>query len=261
MEANQSKKVNQNGLEAKCGALNALVDFQLQFEKALTALKIRDTHLRKNNTIDPETEALLLESETFKKEFILKPVKRLLESHPAYPWFSRVKGVGNENIAKVVSLIDITKAETVSSLWKYAGYAVVDGTAERPKKGEKLHFNKTLKTMCYRLGVSLLKAHGISKNGTKFGALYKEYYAEEVTKAEKLGLKIADVADIPKGKESGYMNSLHVHNRAFRRMIKIFLSCLYIYWRQAKGLPIRDPYAIEKMGHTTIIQPEEMTDR
>ncbi len=247
----------------KNGALGALVNFQLQFEKALTALKIRDTHLDKNGTPDLETKELLNESARFKKEFILKPVARLLEEHPAHPWFSCVKGIGNENIAKVVSLIDIERAPSISALWKYAGYAVVDGKADRPKKGEKLTFNKTLKTMCYRVGVSLLKAHGISKakGGTKFGEYYEKAMAEETRKIEAQGKKIADVADIPKGKEEEYVNSLHVHNRAFRKMIKLFLGCLWMYWRKAEGLALRDPYPVEKLGHTTVIQPEEMVDR
>lgn len=258
------EKEAQSGLVAERGALGAIVDFQFQFDKALTALKIRNTHLKKNGTEDPETVQLMKESELFKKEFILKPVARLLSEHPAYPWFSRVKGIGPENIAKVVSLITISKAETPSALWKYAGYGVDEnGKADRPKKGELLHFNKTLKTMCYRLGVSLLKAHGISKakGGTCFGLYYEKEYSKEVARAERLGIKIADANQIPKGKENEYMNSLHVHNRAFRKMIKLFLSCLWMYWRKAEGLPVREPFAIEKLGHTTLIEPEEMLDR
>ena len=251
-----------NGLILKRGMLGALVDFQLQFEKALTALKIRETHLEKNGTPDEETKKLLEESQKFKKEFILKPVARLLEEHPAYPWFSCVKGIGKENIAKVISPINIEKAQTISGLWKYAGYAVDEnGVADRPKKGEKLHFNKTLKTMCFRLGVSLLKAHSISKEGTKFGEYYEKCFAEETHKIKARGKKIADIKDIPKDKEAEYVNSLHVHNRAFRRMIKLFLGCLWLYWREAEGLPTRAPFAVEKLGHTTIIQPEEMVDR
>jgi hypothetical protein len=256
------EKETLNGLAIERGALEAIVNFQLMFEKGLTSLKIRKTHLENNGTPDPETIKLLAEAEDFKKEFILKPVKKLLADHPAFPWFSKVKGVGNENIAKVISLIDINKADTISALWKYAGYGVDEnGKPDRLKKGEKLHFNKTLKTMCYRLGVSLLKAHGISKTGTKFGCDYENEYAFEVSEAKRLGFKIADINDIPKGKEKEYRNSLHVHNRAFRKMIKHFLSCLWLYWRKAEGLPIRDPYAIEKLGHTHLIVSEEMIDR
>jgi hypothetical protein len=255
------KTETQNDLAIKRGALGALVDFQLQFEKALTALKIRQTHLKRNGTNDPETEELLGQSVKFKKEFILRPVADILEKHPAYPWFSSIKGVGHENIAKVVSLIDIERAPTISSLWKYAGYGMTNGIVDRPRKGEKLCFNKTLKTMCYRLGVALLKAHGISKEGTKFGAYYEKVYEEEKRKVEGAGKKIANMADIPEGKEAEYVNSLHVHNKAFRKMIKLFLGCLYLYWRKAEGLAIRNPYAVEKMEHTTVIQPEEMADR
>ena len=266
MVKKENQSNDQGGFVASRGALGAIVDFQLQFEKSLTALKIRNTHLQKNGTPDSETERLLKESELFKKEQLLKPVARLLAVHPAYPWFSRIKGIGNENIAKVITFIDINKCNTISGLWKYAGYACDEnGQADRPHKGEKLSFNKELKMMCYRLGVSLLKAHGIStakgKEGTSFGIYYEKEYAKEVARAGRLGIKIADADKIPKGKESEYMNSLHVHNRAFRKMIKLFLGCLWLYWRKVEGLPVREPFSIEKLGHTTLIEPEEMFDR
>src|SRR5437867_1850418 len=57
----------------------------------------------------------------------------------------RVKGVGLMLSAKVVSMVDITRASTVSALWRYAGYGVKDGEREKPIKGEKLHYNARLK--------------------------------------------------------------------------------------------------------------------
>ncbi len=260
------KEEVQSGLESKLGTLGALVDFQLQLEKAITALKIRNTHLTKNGSVDPHTKELLLESIKFKREFLLKPVKRLLVTHPAYPWFSRVKGIGNENISKVITLIDIAKAPTISSLWKYAGFSVIEGKANRPQKGKKLDFNKELKVMCWRVGVALIKANHLSKNGTKFGRFFKKYLEEEKAKFERDGKKVIPTKDwkkIAKNPESSedFRSEYYVQNRAFRRMIKLFLGCLWLFWRKAEGLAIRDPYPIEKMGHTTLIKPEEMIDR
>ncbi len=261
----------ESGLELKRGALGAVVDFELIFEKGMTALKIRNTHLKKNGTDDPYTRELLEEAEKFKEMYLLKPVKNILEEHPAYSWFSRIKGIGNENIAKVVTFIDIKRAESISALWKYAGYAVVNGVAERPKKGEKLAFNMELKTMCYRVGAALLKAHALAsaskaKVGTKFGYFYEKCLEQEKRKFEAQGktvlpteewVKTSKKAEHPENLVSEY----YVHNRAVRRMIKLFLACLWMYWREAEGLPLRDPYALDKMDHTTLITPEEMVDR
>ncbi len=44
-------------------------------------------------------------------------------------------------------------------------------------------------------------------------------------------------------------------------MVKLFLACLWLVWREAEGLPSRSPYAIEKKGHSTVISPWEMIDR
>ena len=53
----------------------------------------------------------------------------------------------------------------------------------------------------------------------------------------------------------------HLDAMAVRKMIKLFLACLWLVWREAEGLPTRSPYAIEKKGHSTMISPWEMVDK
>ncbi|MBA7714654.1 hypothetical protein ES703_123684 [subsurface metagenome] len=53
----------------------------------------------------------------------------------------------------------------------------------------------------------------------------------------------------------------HLDAMATRKMIQLFLACLWLVWREAEGLPITKPYAIEKLGHTKAISPWEMVDR
>jgi hypothetical protein len=48
---------------------------------------------------------------------------------------------------------------------------------------------------------------------------------------------------------------------ALRKMVKLFLACLWLEWRKAEGLPLTKPYAIEQLGHDSFISPEEMCDR
>ncbi|GAJ11119.1 unnamed protein product, partial [marine sediment metagenome] len=53
----------------------------------------------------------------------------------------------------------------------------------------------------------------------------------------------------------------HMDAMAVRKMIKLFLACLWLVWREAEGLTTRSPYAIEKQGHSTLISPWEMIDK
>lgn len=241
--------------------LSALVDAALSIEKVRVRSQVRETHLELNDRSDEETKKLvakLLEIESY----IDGRVARHIKSHPDYNWFSRVKGVGKENIGKVVAQIDIRKCATISALWKYCGYSVDQGHAlRREKGGGTLTYNSRLRSMCWRLGGSLLKATG------KFYTYYIEQKRGYVEHYEAVGIKIVTAASLPKDKRGkkyepeGVISEGHVHNRALRKMIKLFLACLWLTWREAEGLPITKPYAIEKLGHNSFIDPWEMIDR
>lgn len=140
-----------------------------------------------------------------------------------------VNGVGFILASKIVSQIDIQRCETVSKLWRYAGYSVgEDGKAERRVKGEKSHYNATLKTDVHLIGVGLLR-----KNSP-----YRPIY--DIAREKYDGL--------------GYTKG-HAHNSALRKVVKLWLSHLWEVWRSLEGLPIRPPYVLEHGGHTTKYDP------
>jgi len=237
----------------------ALVDAALVIEKLRVASEVRQSHLARQGRKDIETEELhqrLLDLESYVDDRLAA----LLEAHPAYPWFSRVKGVGRENIGKVIGLIDIEKAATISSLWKFAGFAPVDGKSEKRQKGTKLHYNAQLRSMCWRLAGSLLRARG------KF---YDYYLAEKGKYQQRFrdeDRQIVPVTRLPKKDGKRYetedmISEGHVHNMALRKMVKLFLALLWLSWREALGLPTRDPYPVEYLGHEHVITPEEMCDK
>ena len=200
----------------------------------------------------------------------------MLGTHPAYPWFSRVKGIGKENIGKVIGLIDIKKADTISSLWSFAGRAPKDGKAPKRTKGEKLTFNIQLKSMTWRLGTSLLRAKGKfynyylevkEKESRKFrviptpkGRFCPECLIEVKAKATRYCPQCGCQLSL-KVEPEGVLFEGHLHNRALNKMIKLFLACLWLVWREAEGLPITKPYAIDILGHNSFIDPWEMVDR
>lgn len=144
----------------------------------------------------------------------------------------QVKGVGLLTAGRVQALIgpDISEFDTVSKLWRWAGYAVVDGKAERLKSGEKAHFSVRLKSACWRLAAGLMVHH----DG------YKDIYDRAKEKYLARG-----------------WTKLHADRAARRKMIKVWLSHLWETWRKMECLPTRDPYAHDYMGHTNHYRPKD----
>lgn len=298
--------------------LSRLDDAKLAIEKETTRGKIRLAHLKLQGRTCEDTAKvvdMLLEVE----HWIDGRITVLIKEHPAYPWFSRVKGVGPENIAKCIGplrikpekgyrknretkkieLVDLPFAATISGVWAFSGFGLDDDhKAMKPKEGEPLPYNSELRSMWWRLGSSLLKA-GLRQKCSVCGALigqkatkpdspnehqckgaefstvatteFAGYYLrqkdKEVQQFLNKGWKIVPATELPKGKDGkrheqeGIISEGHIHNRALRKMIKLFEGCLFLAWREAEGLPPTKPYAIEILGHDSMIEPWEMVDR
>ncbi|MBA7611569.1 hypothetical protein ES703_18795 [subsurface metagenome] len=248
-----------------------LVDATLSIEKVRVRTQVRQSHLHLQGRFDIETDELLMQLRKL-EEYTDGRIATIMKSHPAYDWFSKVKGIGKENIGKVVGLVrvkpeqrvdgaELPYADTISALWKFAGFSVEDGKApKRVKGGGTLTYNSQLRSMCWRLGSSLLRAKG------KF---YDYYIAEKdkyYQRYENQGMRIVPATELPKnnGKRYESQNMIsegHVHNQALRKMIKLFLACLWLTWREAEGLPVTKPYAIDQLGHNSMIDPWSMIDR
>lgn len=90
-------------------------------------------------------------------------------------------------------------------------------------------YSISLKTTCYNIGVSFLKA------SSPYRIVYdqaRKDYADRWTKS-------------------------HAHEGAIRKMNKVFLSHLWEVWREMEGLPTNKIYVEEKLGHTHIYKPED----
>jgi hypothetical protein len=300
--------------------LSRLVDSKLAIEKETTRCKIRLTHLQKQNRTCEDT-AKVMDMLLGVEHWIDERIEALIKAHPAYPWFSKVKGVGAENIAKCIGplrikpeqayrknkqtkkleLVLLSFATCISDVWKYTGYAPdSDGKAMKPKPGQPLAYNKELRTMWWRLGSSILKA-GLRQKCLKCGQLvgqnsiqehlaekhkgedidslifttvgisqFAHYYlqekAKDIEQHVNKGIRVVPASDLPKDAASkkyetdDMISEGHIHNRALRKMIKLFQACLVLVWREAEGLPPTKPYAIEKLGHNSMISPWKMID-
>ena len=186
-----------------------------------------------------------------------KEIAKAIKGIPLWEKFLKgVKGVGPMATAVILSEFDIEKATTVSKLWQFAGLnpgrvqgrKYVDGVVvksddpddyvrgDRQNKGYLNSFNSNLR--CYLLGV-------LAPCMIKVKSPYTKYYynmKERLSNSSKPvnGDATRKWRDEPK---------MHIDKAAKRYMIKIFLQDLYREWRTIEGLPVREPYQVEYLGH------------
>jgi hypothetical protein len=188
---------------------------------------------------------------------ILGKLKSWIQSEEAPAearWAYEQIGIGPVIAAGLAAHIDVTRAQSISAVWKFAGQAP---GFDRKVKGIKLPYNARLKTLCWKLGESFVKVSG--KEGATYGKLYAEYKAEELAKNARGANASSARNELAKKKirdgatkrllESGKLTDGHVHARAKRRAVKLFLSHYWTIGREARGLPVRAPYATQILGH------------
>ena len=159
-------------------------------------------------------------------------IKDQVKDIPIVQYMLAVRGVGALLAARFVSMVDISRADTVSALWAYCGYAVREGHRDRPVKGEKLRYNARLKTTCYLIASAFLRS------GSPYTAVY--YSSKEFYEANR--------PDWTKA---------HIHLASMRRMVKVWLSHVWEVWRTLEGLPVRGLYVEERLNHQHIYTPAE----
>ncbi len=122
--------------------------------------------------------------------------------------------------------------------------------AAKRRRGQVANRNSTLKTLCWKIGDSFNKISGpYQRILNKFKEQDRKKHPEPV----KTDKKDRD------GKAIRKYSDGHIHERAKRRTVKLFLSHLWLVWRESEGLPTREPYVKEYMGHSNITDPEAFT--
>jgi hypothetical protein len=183
---------------------------------------------------------------------IIRGAGKLIRDTPLWKhWLFLVRGIGENLAAQLIAHIDpIGDFPTVSHLWAYAGYKVVDGVAVRRTRGRRSNWNPDLKKVCYLVAVSFEKAGG------PYRKLYDEYKARDRAAHPK-----PDKPTTDEDGETDYKYSDgHIRMRALRHTVKIFLSHLWQVWRELEGLPTRPPYPVEYLGHEKNISPRSMIE-
>jgi hypothetical protein len=199
------------------------------------------------------------------REVLEKQVARALDAYSGAnqvgTWMRSIVGIGPVIAAGLLAHIDITKAPTAGHIWRYAG---LDPT-QSWEKGQKRPWNARLKTLCWKIGESFVK---VSNNENDvYGKVYKERKELETAKNEAGEFAEQAKATLAKKKfgadtqakkyyEQGKLPPAHIHARAKRYAVKLFISHLqHVWWEVATGEKPPKPYVLTHMGHAHYIEP------
>ena len=196
---------------------------------------------------------------------IAAALDRYSNAQPIGRWARSIVGVGPIITSGLIAHIDIKKAETASDIWSFAGLNPTVTWA----KGQKRPWNAALKTLCWKLGQSFMKVHNNPRSF--YGKMYEDRKASELAKNEA-GERAAVAAEILtkknfgkstdayKAYSSGKLPPAHIDARARRYAVKMFLAHFHEEWRTLEGLPLREAYAIQWLGHAHHITPKDVSE-
>ena len=146
-------------------------------------------------------------------------IKALVKTLPFYKaWLKKVKGVGPILSAHFMSvMLTPSRFSSVSSVWSYFGYSVVDGKAPRKERGKEANWSQEGKVVAFKIASSMIRTgKGNNSLGRQLYEGYRRYYEERDPGSPKW----------------------QIHKRALRRVSKDFVRCAYIAWREMLGLEV-----------------------
>lgn len=205
----------------------------LLLNKLATEKKIsRKEHDYIEKTLDIAIGSRKIENEYKKK------MMEFISFEPIYVGFlEKVRGIGPVLSANLIKNLEYCERfDTVSKLWSYSGLSVVQGEAVRRKKGEQVRYSPFLKTLMWKVGDCLVKSNK--------GTLRKIYDVEKARQMKRLETEKGDGGTVPKSK-------MQTHLRAMRKVEKIFLACYWEKSRMIVGLPVENPYVLDKFPKHT----------
>lgn len=190
-------------------------------------------------------------------------VKRALNAYsaadPLGQWARDQVGIGPVIAAGLLAHIDVAKAPTAGHVWRFAG---LDPTTKWGK-GQKRPWNADLKVLCWKIGESFVKVSG--RDDAVYAQLYlarKAYeearnaagaYADQA--AELLATKNFRAETTAKAcYQEGRLPPGHLHARAKRYAVKLFLAHYLEEGRRLAGLEVVAPYPLAHLGHAHKIE-------
>jgi len=153
------------------------------------------------------------------------------EKNPDHEWMRHFSGVGVVAEAALLSRVDIEKADTVSSLWRFCGLGVEpDGKRQRLIRRTKRNYCSFLKAvLIHHVGTNTLISKRRAVRQRRSHVVYPQYRVL-YEKFKKLYTK-----------SRPDWTKAHVHNAAVRRMVKEWAKHLWVRWRLEHGLSVTKP--------------------
>jgi hypothetical protein len=207
-----------------------------------------------------------------------------LADHPAWPWLSRVKGIGPTLAARLLARLDVGKAPSPSSFWSYCGLATVPGIEYRcgscglrssfptryrvrgphndPRTGHRCAGQLEAirgpddgvrvaqprpaagERACYDQLAKKI-CYLVGVSFLRSGSAYERYYRRERAKLQR--------------ERPGWSDG-RIHFASLRKMEKLFLAHLWAVWREGVGLTATTPYAHAVLRHDDYLPPEAMME-
>ena len=154
------------------------------------------------------------------------------------------------------------KRETIERYMegKTTATALAAALAKRP-------WNGRLKTLCWKIGESFVKVKGNEKDS--YGRIYEERKAYEHARSEAgryAGQAAAILAAKPNHAQraiyqEGRLSDGHIHSRAKRYAVKLFLAHYHQRGREILGLPVPKPYILATdPAHAHLIEAPAMVE-
>lgn len=169
-----------------------------------------------------------------------------------WDWMTSIKGIGGHTAAKILAQFDdVGKFATISKFWRFSGWAVIDGKIDKCEKGVVSPYNRRLKSECYLIAEQFLKQQTPVYADLYYQEKSRQRKLHPVTECRQCGIPWDDCTQ--KKKHKRQFNDGHLHNRAMRKTVKIFLSHLWQVWRESEGLPISQPWIHDIGGHSNIV--------
>lgn len=170
-------------------------------------------------------------------------------------WCQSICGIGPVISAGLIAHIDIRRCKTFGQLWSFAGL----NPAAKWDKGQKRPWNAKLKTLvAFKAGESFVKVQN-NKNDF-YGSLYRQRKDMETERNEAGGFsddaariltekKIGKTTEAYKYLSQGMLPKAHIHARARRYAVKLFLSHLHhVMHLDYYGINPPIPYIFEHQG-------------
>jgi len=120
-------------------------------------------------------------------------------------------------------------------------------TTQKHREGVLADYNPKAKTLAFKIATQFVK------QGDEYREVY-EYHRKKLEaredRSQEVEMKKGKLVRSKNGEMRSTSGTMHIHMDAQRRTVKEFLKNLWLEWRRIDGLPVTQPYAVARLGHT-----------